>query len=75
MIIDTNVRPRRIGWKIPGDYQVYWLPMGLDTERARTLEAKVKQMAVRRYQRCYGELPDQEILGQLVLVTDLEAFH
>ena len=71
----TDKRPHWIGWKVPGDMMVFWWPAETDPDTYDLDQARSLRMAVRRYRELYGEVPDAEVMVNLVMVTDLEIYQ
>lgn len=71
----TDKRPKWIGWKVPGDAMVFWWPAETDPDTYDRDQARSLHMAVMRYREINGEVPDAEVMGKLVMVTDLEVYQ
>lgn len=65
-------KPNWIGLKVPGDTVVFWWPAKGRVAAWNAESASARRLAIRRYRELYAELPDAEIEGQLVMVTDSE---
>jgi hypothetical protein len=70
-----NRGPKWIGWKVPEDWMVFWWPAHTDPDTYDADQARSMDMAITRYRELRGELPDAEIAGKLVMVTDVELAH
>jgi hypothetical protein len=70
----TDKRPKWIGWKVPGDIMIFWWPANTDPDIYDVDQARAMDMAVTRYRQLYGEAPDAEMMGKLVMVTDIETY-
>ena len=67
-------RPHWIGLKVPGDAVVFWWPARVKLAVWNAERARAKRLAIRRYRELLRmELPDAEIEGRLVMVSDAEA--
>jgi hypothetical protein len=67
-------RPNWIGLKVPGDSLVFWWSARGKLAVWNAERARAKRLAIRRYRELLRvELPDAEIEGQLVMVSDSEA--
>ena len=54
---------------------VFWWPAETDPDTYDLDQARSLRMAVRRYRELYGEVPDAEVMVNLVMVTDLEIYQ
>ena len=66
-------RPNWIGLKVPGDSVVFWWPARVKRSVWNAESTRARRLAIRRYRELLqAELPDAEIAGQLVMVSDAE---
>lgn len=65
-------KPNWIGLKVPGDTVVFWWPAKGRVVSWNADSARARRLAIRRYRELYAELPDAEIEGRLVMVSDVK---
>jgi hypothetical protein len=68
----TNKRPKWIGGRVPEDIMIFWLPVERDPDTFDADQTRAVDMAIKRYREIYGEAPDAEVMGKLVMVIDIE---
>jgi|GEM_PF-6722643 len=65
-------KPHWVGLKVPGDSVVFWWPAKATQAVWNAERTRARRLAIRRYRELHDELPDAQILAQLVVVTDAE---
>ena len=73
-MLQTNRQPKWIGWKVPGDLMTFWWPANTVLDTYDTDHARAMDMAIKRHLELYGEAPNGEIAGKLVMATDVEVY-